>query len=455
MVEPGNSTGKSHFYGGITGLSIVVLIAALVVDSLSSDVSSILNQSLPESTRITWFSTIVALAVISGMYALLWQSSEIRTGLRPGNVLVSISRIIPFIQFIITGLLILITLQIVFASEYFTALYVSLLVLSWSTGVILMGIMAFKFIRWYRARKNALVLLHTISSLLFCSTLGATIIPQSMITLETSSLVSSKSAEVKPFQANPQQLDTLLAIISIANWLVLPLVFVIWTATAVMLNSYSRKFGRGKFWVIVSAPLVSVIVGVLFLLVFLSSLTSIFDERVIPYTMMAFGGILTEGFLLGFAFMIIRRSVGKMTQGKIIDYLRTSGIGTMILFVSFFSNPSAGSYLPFGVVASSFFGVGSYLFLAGIYSTAISISSDMTLRQAMRKALLDKSRILDNIGEADMYVELQKQTEDMAKKYKQDIEGETGIASSISESDMKSYIKEVMVEIRKNKGEAV
>lgn len=69
--------------------------------------------------------------------------------------------------------------------------------------------------------------------------------------------------------------------------------------------------------------------------------------------------------------------------------------------------------------------------------------------------MVGSTKMAAEIGEADMYVELQKQTEDMAKKYKQDIEGETGIASSISESDMKSYIKEVMVEIRKNKGEAV
>jgi hypothetical protein len=29
--------------------------------------------------------------------------------------------------------------------------------LSWSTGVILMGVMSFKFIQWYRAKKNLLV----------------------------------------------------------------------------------------------------------------------------------------------------------------------------------------------------------------------------------------------------------------------------------------------------------
>jgi hypothetical protein len=77
------------------------------------------------------------------------------------------------------------------------------------------------------------------------------------------------------------------------------------------------------------------------------------------YTMMAFGGILAEGFLLSFTFIIISRSMQIKTHSKLKDYLRLSAIGLAILFASFFANPSAGSYLPFGVLSASFFAFGA------------------------------------------------------------------------------------------------
>jgi hypothetical protein len=48
---------------------------------------------------------------------------------------------------------------------------------------------------------------------------------------------------------------------------------------------------------------------------------------------------------------------------------------------------------------------------------------------------------------ADINIELEKQTVDMLNKYRDTIEQETGIDSSISEFEMKNYVKEVMTEI--------
>jgi hypothetical protein len=185
--------------------------------------------------RIVLFSTILGIAILSGSYAVLHYTKKVKAEVgSKNNVLLLVSRIIPFIQYAIIGLLILITLQIIFTSQYLILFLVASQAISWSTGAIVMGIMSFKFIQWYRARRKLLVLLYLASSLMFCGTQGATVIPQSAITIQSSFYVNSHSTEVKPFQANPQTLSILFAIISIANWLVLPLVFVIWAATAIM-----------------------------------------------------------------------------------------------------------------------------------------------------------------------------------------------------------------------------
>lgn len=436
----------------ISSVSILILVGTLLFDSLLSDVSSMINRDLPESTRIILFSTIVAITSLSAGIAIISSIKKVKSGLDTKNKdLLLISRGIPFIQYSIIALLILITLQIIFAMQYLTILLVVSQVLSWLTGVILMGIMSFKFIQWYKAKRNLLVLLYLVSSLMFCCTLGATIIPQTSITIQSSSFyVNSHSTEVKPFQANPETLSSMFAIISVANWLVLPLAYIVWAATAIMLNHYSKIFGRVKYWIILTIPLLSLLAGSISLLLFIPSMNSIFDQQVMFYTMLAFGGILGEGFLLSFTFILISKNIQVSADSKLKDYLRISAIGVAILFASFFANPSAGSYLPFGVVAASFFAFGSYLFFAGIYSSAISIASDSSLRRTIRKSLLDPSKLLDNIALADINLELEKHTNDILQKHQQTI-GETGIESSISKSDIRNYVTEAMTELQKTR----
>ncbi|HEY7079857.1 MAG TPA: hypothetical protein VH500_09155 [Nitrososphaeraceae archaeon] len=426
----------------------------MLLDSLLSDVSSIVNRILPESTRVILFSIIVGIAVISGSRLVLHDTTKLRVEHNSKkNVLYLISLTLPVIQYVIIGLLILVALEIILTSQYFVLIPIIALVLSWSTGAIVMGIMSFKFLQWYKAKRNLLVLLYLISSSMFCATLGSTIVPQTLVTLQKSPLfVNSYSVETKPFQANPEQLNVLFFIISIANWLIIPLSFIIWAAIAIMLNSYSKTFGRLKFWIMLSAPLVFVIVGDVSLLVLVPSINSIFDQQVIIYSMMAFGGMLTEGFLLAFAFITISKSIKTKSDSKLNYYLSISARGVAILFVSFFANPSSGSYLPFGIISASFFAFGTYLFFSGIYSSAISIASDIRLRKTIKESFLDQSKLLDNIGMADFDRKLDNQTDEILKRHKEVMEKETGIEPSISDVEAKRYVREVIEEIQKTKG---
>jgi hypothetical protein len=263
--------------------------------------------------------------------------------------------------------------------------------------------------------------------------------------------VSSHSTEVKPFQANPETLNTMFAIISIANWFVLPLAYILWISTAIMLNHISKIFGRVKYWIIISIPLISLIAGTISWLFFLPSMNSIFDQHVILYTMMAFGGILAEGLLLSFAFLLISRSISIERYNKLKDYLYLSAIGIAILFASFFANPSAGSYLPFGVFSTSLFSLGTYLFFAGIYSSAVYIASDSRSRQTIRRSLLDHSKLLNNIGLAEINRELEKHIDNVLDKHKEYTKKETSMESTITESEVNNYINEIMSDIDKNR----
>jgi hypothetical protein len=424
----------------------------LLADSLLSDVSRIVSQSLPDSTRVALFSAIVGVAVLAGIRVINNGTGRVKDELGAKNsILRVLSRAMAAIQYAIVALLVLVALQMIFSSQYFSFFFISSLALSWLAGAAVMGIMSLKFLQWYRANRGTLVLLYSASSLIVCFILVSASIPSFIIMAQSSPLsIVSQSTPVQPFQANPQDAYTL--VVSMANWLVIPLSFVLWGATAIMLSRYSKVIGRAKYWAMLSAPLASVIIGDVALLFFLPSVNTIFDQEVIFYTMIVFGGMITEGFLLGFAFRTISRNI--RASGSLNRYLDISAKGVAILFVCFFANPSAGSYPPFGLLSSSFLAFGAYLFFAGIYSSAIFISHDLKLRQTIRKSLLDQSRLLDDIALADMNRELEKQTASIVMKQREILKRETGFDSSIPDFEIKNYMEEVVAELKKESEKA-
>ena len=367
------------------------------------------------------------------------------------NVLPLISRPVAAVQYSIVGLLVLITLQIVFTSEYFLVFLIAALVLSWLVAVGLTGLMSFKFLQWYRTRKSTLVLLYLIFSLML-TTIQLTIsIPTFFIIAQSAPFsVNAHSTEVKPFQANTLDLGMLFAIVSGANWFVIPMSYIVWLATAVMLYRYYPSFGRVKYWLMLSAALAGLIIGDVALLIFVPSVSTVFDQKMIFYTMILFGGLLGGGLLLAFAFRVVSRNLRNRADNKLSDYLAIASRGIAILFVAFYANVSAGSYLPFGIVASSFLHFGAFLFFVGVYTSAITISEDTELRRTIRKLAVKESKLLDSIGLAHMEQEIRKRVLSLAKEQEETMIEQTGIRSSLDEDDMKEYLEQVINEVKKH-----
>jgi hypothetical protein len=61
--------------------------------------------------------------------------------------------------------------------------------------------------------------------------------------------------------------------------------------------------------------------------------------------------------------------------------------------------------------------------------------------------LLEKSELLDDIGLA----EINREMEAILKKHRETTKKETGIESSVSEVEMKNYVQEIIVELKKVK----
>lgn len=433
----------------------LIFISSILIDSLCSDFSSIINKSYSQSFREFLFEFLILLSFFSGLYVILISYRNIKSefGSRSAKITL-MNKYILFVQIIIIAFLEIISLQILISSQYITIFFIVPLLLSWIGGVVVLGIMTFKFIQWYSRKNNWLVLLYLISTAMFGGTLGSTIIPQTIITIQNFPFfIDAHSHEIKPFQTDSQNPNPLFAIISIANWLVIPLWYIVWAAAVFMLKYYSSLIGKYKYILIISLPLTCAIIGDISWLVFLPQINSIFDDQVIIYTLIAFGGLISGGFLLSFAFMQISREVIKKTKvNRISKYLLLSSQGVAILFVSFFANPSSGSYLPFGVIAASFFCYGTFLYFMGIYSTALYITSDQKIKQIIRNSVLEKSKLLDTIGLADLKDDIDREIKVLFDDFEKNSNVSIGIDHMPSESEMKEYALELLSELKNKNG---
>jgi len=155
------------------------------------------------------------------------------------------------------------------------------------------------------------------------------------------------------------------------------------------------------------------------------------------------------GVLFGIAFWTLSR---RLASKSVKTYMIISAYGMTILFAA--NQPTSLiliPYPPFGLTSICFMVLATYLVFLGIYSSAMSVAEDSRLRQSIRKIAFTESRFLDVIGTAEMEREILKKVIPMFAMEKESMLKETGISSSVEENDMKSYLQEVLEEV-KNKG---
>ena len=140
-----------------------------------------------------------------------------------------------------------------------------------------------------------------------------------------------------------------------------------------------------------------------------------------------------------------------MSRNIVKQYMMISAYGMMLLFSS---NQAAGlvlaPYPPFGLATVAFFGLASYLIFIGIYSSALSVAEDSTLRQSIRRFAIKESKLLDSIGTAEMERQIQRKVIAFTKRNQDKMMEETGIASSLTEEDVKEYLELVINDVVKS-----
>ena len=438
-------------------ITACVVIFLVVVDLLMT------RQILPynNTSETVMFVLTVVVAYGVGSWILLGYTKQAISGLRAKSHFINIMYwAVTIIQFCLLAILIFVIFN---NSSRIPVLSVYLI--SSFSALSIIGIISFKFFSWYsRGKRNVMVLFFGIAT----ATFGFSILEDAYTKLILVQVIEEKSppgaipqssflyitdkkyhAEIQYKVVNSHTTTLWIlpsSLTSLKNSLdyltVFPYLFT-WLAVATLLRQYYQTIRIGKlplkFWIILSIPMALYLIGS-------GLIFHAYDPYRFYFRILFRAGTIGSSVLFGLAFYLITRRTGEavnVTAEKVKDYLTISSIGVILIGISFSTSALQQTY---GVAAHSLVLLASYLFTVGLYSSAIAVSQDSSLRTSIRASLLE---LVDNIGTAQMEQEIEKRVLKVAREQQEVLRERSGIESSLTERDMKEYLEQVIKEVKK------
>ncbi|MGH9989781.1 MAG: hypothetical protein ACREAS_05020, partial [Nitrososphaera sp.] len=218
----------------------------------------------------------------------------------------------------------------------------------------------------------------------------------------------------------------------------------LWVSTSILLRHYYNRVGKLRFFLIMSFLAASA-AYTMSDFVITPALESYFGE-VEYWIYTAFQGVLA-GITLAIPFWAISHSLKRSSQNLRI-YMLVCGFAFCVFITSGSAIIDHAPYPPFGIVAIMSMQLSAYMLFVALYSSAISVSEDTSLRTGIRKNLMDQTKFLDSIGSAEMQQQLIERAMKVSMKESVRLYETTGIEASVNEEDMKKYLEEVLEEIK-------
>jgi hypothetical protein len=449
-----------------------IIVVLVILDLLTT------RQVLPYGTvttsimEIILFILTVVVGYGIGSWILLAYTKKISTGLRTKSPFVRIMDLaVTITQFSLFGILLFVIYNnSVNCHDYFNLCNsnriasTSVYAISSIAATIIMGLISFKFFSWYKVNnRNFIVLFYGLAAAALAISIAGDAFDKLLLIQVVEEKTSLPGAvpeasfiyqtfekyhgEIQYKVVNPH--TTTLYVVPTSNlnlynqiiyWTSLAPYILTWAGTALLLAYYyKRKTGKLNFtfWVIISVPLILYLVGSG--LIF--SLPSDIPYR-FYFRLLFRAGTIGSSVLFGLAFFITSR---KLTATKVKDYLLISAMGIIIIGIS---NEISALQQTYGAAAHSLVLLASYLFSIGLYSSAVSISQDIKLRQSLRKSVEQRSTLLDKIAASEMEQEIRKQVIKIMRELSYQTEEKTGIQTSIEEQDIQQYLNKAIAEVK-------
>ena len=433
---------------GIRKISILiyVLIAVLSLDTVINQLSAGLGIPVASSGGVALFVFIGGTTIVCQFFILQFVSRASLAIRKKVRHIRRMHNAATISQYFIMLIFVYAIIEIVFTESFSSISSLLVTLVSYMLSISLMGIFAVIFLSWYRLnRTSVLVLVYGLSF--------ATVVISSVALLAVWIHVFS---EQMPIQILPTSDVFFPKTEEGSNWKILSKIyqysdlvsfFLKWGGTALILYHFSHKIGRVKYWFLLSLPVVYFSTLIIYHF-------HIYEPHEEWETLIFFGIVSLNSTFGGILFYIAFKLTSENFSGNEVfrNYLLMAGFGFMLFFSATQASVITTVYPPFGYATVSSYGMGSYLILLGLYLSALSVSQDEQLRNMIKRSTLSESKFLHSIGTSAGEREkvIINTVLDKAKRQQETIANDIGIGTSLSEEDIKNYVKEVEEEEESN-----
>ena len=340
-------------------------------------------------------------------------------------------------------ILAIIAFQMIIYHEYEThLLYIPHLV-SYGIWIGILALLACDFFSWYRNyNRNIMMLIFAFSMVAYVINGIFSLIGQlNMLEQQNPNISSNSIAYFPEFSIDSfgSYVETITLISSTIAY------FLTWVGSVKLLYQSFKRFGKFKFWAIMISSLVYYnLIFPLFVLGYFSPST---DANAIIYIrIFSLGGVFT-GIIFGISFLSIAKTLGKDSSTR--NYMICASSGFLLFYITGSALAAQAAYPPFGLISISFIGLSCYLIYLGLYSSVLIVSQDATLLRSIKNSVTEQAKLLGSIGTAHRRKELESRVLNITKRLAEKTE-ESGVESSLTETEMTDYIKKVVTEIEKH-----
>jgi hypothetical protein len=425
-------------------LLMIVVITTITIDSQIGYIADFIPEQVSSDAGVATFILMAVIFAVTQYFILGYvkqTNKENRSGARVLHLGLTHS-IVSIAQIVLVGILAFVIVQIIILQQYNILTIYASYVIIFGLWISTLGLLAKAFFSWYQfSNKNFMVLILALSMIAFVFNGAANIVYYFAFLSEQKPVVTSSDVAYFPeFEA-----ETLVGqanLVSQASNIVSYIL--IWIGTVKLLYPYIRKFGKVKFWAIMVAPMIYYLINFpLFVLGFFNPENVDAMTNIIIFN---FASIFT-GIIFGVAFLSVAKTLKK--DSNLRNHMIIAAWGFTLFYIAGSATASQAAYPPYGLVSISFVGLSCYLIYSGLYSSAVTVSQDIALRNSIRKSVTEQSKLLHGMGTAQMQQELESKVLTINKKVSDMMEEETGVEPSMTEEDIKEHIEMVRKEINK------
>jgi hypothetical protein len=412
----------------------LLFLTLIVVQAIDATIGSLADIFKGFSVSLWGVALFVSFSIVYGFaqYSLL---SIVKAKNREHEIkrthFKMLEKAVTAVQYILIAIMAFVVLQVIFASQYYTAVLNIAVIISAGSAVYILGLLAYWFLSWFARTKALVVLLYGLAMAVSAVATIGMVILFNIILLDKQATITPQSEVIYPPPSS--WANTFQTISGVASFTL------IWAGTVVLMRHNIYRIGRIKFWTLSSTPLI------VFSTIYLSLYQVVggsfptddpFGTIVVPILFIIYTGI-AAATLIGIAFRSIAKSLSNETSIK--DYLLIVSYGFILFFITTLTSISGG-YPPFGIINVLLVGPLSFLILTGLYRSAVSVAEDAKLRRLIRDTTKKELDLLYDIGAAETSKEIEKKVMTIMKKNKDILAQQSGVEPSLTEKEVQDLV---------------